>query len=240
MASHESGRSIPDFEIQQLHHPPVHQRLQLVSEDIQFLQNRILDAAKKKIDSNLPDSQIQDPLKGEVEILVNDFITRIFQTAKHSLVINGVEGSDISIENLINGSAEPVQVAEQHESFDLELNEKVRELYAQIDEETVQVTALRRQAPLKAVESYKAELERIEKDLQSALASGDEEQSGVNQDEEQVDTSTTLPRQDELRSHFQELVATLKDMKKSLPSTSSKIDRAEAAVAHLHGLNSKP
>jgi hypothetical protein len=69
MAAAESGRMIPDFEIRQLHHPPIHQKLQLVSQDVRFLQRKLLDIAKANIDGNFPTqpSGGQDPLKEQVE-----------------------------------------------------------------------------------------------------------------------------------------------------------------------------
>lgn len=69
-----SGRTLPDFEIQQLHHPPVHQKLQLVSQDIRFLQKIFLDAAKNKINTHLPSQSAEDSLRSEVEARMNEVI----------------------------------------------------------------------------------------------------------------------------------------------------------------------
>ncbi|KAK9370969.1 kinetochore protein Mis14 like-domain-containing protein [Lipomyces kononenkoae] len=240
MAAAESGRTIPDFEIRQLHHPPIHQKLQLVSQDVRFLQRMLADNAKAKIDANFP-AQLagdgQDPLKDQVEEIVKQFVLRTVELSKYSLVVNGIEGADPTLESLMKGAfLDKEEEADKYEPFDLELNEQVRELYAQIDEETVAVTKLRREAPLRARETYKSKLDRLDEQRAKAQiehALVDDSDFTSNKMEE------FLPHRDDVVSNFETLVATLRDIKKSVPATSSKLDRAEAALTHLNHISSK-
>ncbi|KAK9236328.1 kinetochore protein Mis14 like-domain-containing protein [Lipomyces kononenkoae] len=239
MAAAESGRTIQDFEIRQLHHPPIHQKLQLVSQDVRFLQRMLVDNAKAKIDANFPTQSAggQDPLKDQVEEIVKQFVLRTIELSKYSLVVNGTEGANPSLDSLMKGAdLDKEEEADKYEPFDLELNEQVRELYARIDEETVAVTKLRREAPLRAREAYKSKLDMLDEPRQKAQI------ENVVVDDAEVNTDSMeefLPRREGVMSDFETLVATLRDMKKSVPAASSKLDRAEAALAHLSNRNNK-
>ncbi|KAK9354197.1 kinetochore protein Mis14 like-domain-containing protein [Lipomyces doorenjongii] len=239
MAAAESGRMIPEFEIRQLHHPPIHQKLQLVSQDVSFLQRKLLDIAKAKIDGNFPPqpSGGQDPLKEQVEEIVKQFILRTIELSKYGLVVNGIEGSNPSLDSLMKGAdLDKEEEADKYEPFDLELNEQVRELYAQIDEETVEVTKLRREAPLRALEAYKSKLDRLDEQRTNAqtddLAMDDADFADMKVEE-------FLPRRESIIADFEKLISSLREMKKSVPAAASKLDRAEAAVTHLSHRNNK-
>ncbi|KAK9320782.1 kinetochore protein Mis14 like-domain-containing protein [Lipomyces orientalis] len=239
MAAAESGRTIPDFEIRQLHHPPIHQKLQLVSQDVLFLQKKFLDVAKTKIDANFPaqPSGEQDPLKQQVEEIVKEFILRTIELSKHSLVVNGIEGADPSLDSLMKGAdLDKDEETDKYEPFDLELNEQVRELYSEIDKETVEVTKLRREGPLRALEAYKSKLDTLDEQRANAQT-----ESMDMDDAEFVDVKMQefLPRSEIIAAGFESLIATLRDMKKNVPATAAKLDRAEAAITHLNYRNSK-
>ncbi|KAK9380870.1 kinetochore protein Mis14 like-domain-containing protein [Kockiozyma suomiensis] len=224
-----SGRTLPDFEIQQLHHPPVHQKLQLVSQDIRFLQKIFLDAAKNKINTHLPSQSAEDSLRSEVEARMNEFISKTFDLAKYSLVVNGVEATDPSLGALMNANEVDKQEEQDVEPFDLELNEQVRQLYAQIDEETVAVTTLRREAPLRAIESYTAQLAEI--DSKSYVLQDDDDD--IEADTPDFDINQIIPRRDTVESDFDQLVVSIREMKKRIPDAIAKVERAEAAITHL-------
>ncbi|KAK9372683.1 kinetochore protein Mis14 like-domain-containing protein [Lipomyces chichibuensis] len=239
MAAAESGRTVPDFEIRQLHHPPIHQKLQLVSQDVRFLQRKLLDIAKAKIDSNFPTQQSggQDPLKEQVEEILKQFILRTIELSKFSLVVNGIEGANPSLDSLMRGAdLDKEEDADKYEPFDLELNEQVRELYAQIDEETVEVTKLRRETPLRALESYKSKLEMLDEQRTNAQT---DDVAMDDADSADVKVEEFLPRRESIMADFEKLIATLREMKKSVPAAASKLDRAEAAVTHLNHRNNK-
>ncbi|KAK9468320.1 kinetochore protein Mis14 like-domain-containing protein [Lipomyces arxii] len=231
MAAAESGRSIPDFEIQQLHHPSVHQKLQLISQDITYLQKRFLEAAKKKVDAQFPNSgDGKDSLKEETEAIVKQYILKMFEMSRHSLVINGLDGADPSLLSLMKGAGVDVDdESEKYEPYDLDLNEEVRQLYAHIDEETVTVTKLRHEAPLRAVKSYKAQLEKLN-EQHKALES---DEVDMEDQVEEVTVEDVLPRQKAVEQDFDKLIGTLKLLKKSVPVTTAKLNRAEAALMHL-------
>lgn len=96
------------------------------------------------------------------------------------------------------------------EPFDLELNEQVRQLYAQIDEETVAVTTLRREAPLRAIESYTAQLAEI--DSKSYVLQDDDDD--IEADTPDFDINQIIPRRDTVESDFDQLVVSIREMKK--------------------------
>ncbi|KAK7206258.1 kinetochore protein Mis14 like-domain-containing protein [Myxozyma melibiosi] len=228
----QTGRTIPDFEIQQLHHPPVHQKLQLVSEDVRYLQKIFMEAAQSKIDTHLPSKSAEESLRAEVAEKVKEFIAKVFDFSKHSIVVNGMEGADPSLDALMKAKEMDKEEAEAVEPFDLELNEKVRELYAQIDDETVAVTKLRREAPLRAVEHYKKELEAEE--INKKIHTLEDDDDSMSIDAPEVDIEKIIPRRDAIEADFDKFIASLREMKKTVPGTISKVERAEAVIAHLN------
>ncbi|KAK9446433.1 kinetochore protein Mis14 like-domain-containing protein [Limtongia smithiae] len=231
----ESGRTLGDFEIQQLHHPPIHQKLQLVSEDLRYLVEKFTEVAKSRVSQHFPLATAgskDEVLRTEVEALVQQFILEMFDMAKHGIVVNGQDGSEISLQSLLNSDTTKNE-ADNYEPFDLELNEEVRQLYAQIDEETVEVTKLRREAPLRTLANYKRQLEELEKQQQEHFSVNDEEQK-VDADKAQLTVDEVLLRKTNVETDFNEFVASLREMKKDIPGTLSKLDRASAAITHLN------
>ncbi|KAK9458027.1 kinetochore protein Mis14 like-domain-containing protein [Dipodascopsis uninucleata] len=225
------GRGIPDFQIQQLHHPPVHQKLQLVSQDIKYLREKFLEAAREKINSHFPQPGDQI-LKAQTAKIVDEFVNNMFESAKYSFIVNGLDGSDPSLKSLFNGRQDKDN-SENYEPFDLDLNEKVRELYAQIDEETVEVTKLRREVPKEVLEKYKAELDNIDKDQRGRLqTSAAEENALPNQSIEEL-----IPDHDFIKNDFDSFIKVLREMKSEISSTVSKADQAEEALKYLRSSN---
>ncbi|KAK9464064.1 uncharacterized protein V1516DRAFT_683574 [Lipomyces oligophaga] len=238
----ELGRNVPDFEIQILHHPPVHQKLQLSSQDVRYLQNMMLERAQDKINAAIPaiDLAADDPVRDEVEARVREFVLRTFDLSKYSLVVDGIEASDPGLSSLMAGTELESVTADgrkqpqfshstrltcqEIEPFDLELNEQVRDLYTQIDNATVAVTNLRRKTPLQVVAKYAQELED--------WSSRPSPISGLIQAEtDPHDDTEVFPRQERVAQDYNALMVSLADIKKNVMDTAAKINRADEALA---------
>lgn len=66
-------------------------RITLSLRDLRRLQLQFVKNATQKLDLYLPTTDSADALKARVQELVNDFIYDIFESAKGSLVIDGVD-----------------------------------------------------------------------------------------------------------------------------------------------------
>lgn len=77
------------------------QRISLSLADVRHLQAQFAKEATDKLDLYLPTTDTSDPLKHRVGALVNDFIYEIFESAKASMEIDGVDPT-VSLRSLLD------------------------------------------------------------------------------------------------------------------------------------------
>ncbi|ODQ64227.1 hypothetical protein NADFUDRAFT_66985 [Nadsonia fulvescens var. elongata DSM 6958] len=132
----------------------LHSKIQLSSEDLRYIISNLMTAAKEKLDLHLPnpgtqDKDNEDPMRERVNELVNEFILETFELTKHSLIVDGIPMSSAqSLKTHLN------QPNELIDPYDTELNEELRTVFQQVDEETLRVTQMRRNVPQELAESY--------------------------------------------------------------------------------------
>ncbi|KAA8910383.1 hypothetical protein TRICI_004181 [Trichomonascus ciferrii] len=193
----------------------LHNKLQLVSEDVKFLKSQFHESAETKLDLHLP---TEDSLKTRVRQLVEEFIHETFELARHSMVVNGV---DMSTRDTLVDSLQKEEVVEP---FDVELNEKLRHLYAEVDERTLEVTELRRQIPNQASEIYKQKLKEEQDLLDQALPT--EDQSTDN------DEAVSLPV-DRIQTDYEDTLQLIKSLSKSVPELYSDLNELQEVINFL-------
>jgi kinetochor protein Mis14/NSL1 len=193
----------------------LHNKLQLVSEDVKFLKSQFHESAETKLDLHLP---TEDSLKTRVRELVDEFIHETFELARHSIVVNGV---DMSTQDTLVDSLQKEEVVEP---FDVELNEKLRNLYAEVDERTLEVTELRRQIPNQASEIYKQKLKQEQDLLDQALPN--EDQSTVN------DEPISLPI-NRIQTDYEDTLQLIKSLSKSVPELYSDLNELQEVIDFL-------
>lgn len=193
----------------------LHNKLQLVSEDVKFLKSQFHESAETKLDLHLP---TEDSLKTRVRELVDEFIHETFELARHSMVVNGV---DMSTQDTLVDSLQKEEVVEP---FDVELNEKLRNLYAEVDERTLEVTELRRQIPNQASEIYKQKLKQEQDLLDQALPN--EDQSTVN------DEPISLPI-NRIQTDYEDTLQLIKALSKSVPELYSDLNELQEVIDFL-------
>lgn len=193
----------------------LHNKLQLVSEDVKFLKSQFSESAETKLDLHLP---TEDSLKTRVRELVDEFIHETFELARHSMVVNGV---DMSTQDTLVDSLKKEEVVEP---FDVELNEKLRSVYAEVDERTLEVTELRRQIPNQATEIYKQKLKEEQDILDQALPN--EGQSAEN------DESISLPI-NRIQADYEDTLQLIQSLSKSVPELYSDLNELQEVIDFL-------
>ena len=116
----------------------------------------------------------EDPLRARVRQIVNDFLTRTWQSASHSISINGLDAITLPSTTQPSTSAEPQHNGERegidytYSSYDGKMQQKVASLYGDLEALTAQVSKLRREAPKSGAEAHqRALMEEMQEDERS-------------------------------------------------------------------------
>ena len=133
--------------------------------------------------------------------------------ASSSLLINGMKPSLLS-------STEQQDI----EPFDANLLARVQSLHQEIEQQILNITSARRSKPLEAATIIKQSYSSIP-DVPPLP-------------ESVVDTTASpplaIPRDDEIKETFTNGMKVLKDLKKFVPATSAKVERAKEVVNHVY------
>lgn len=198
----------------------LHEKLQLVGEDVKYLKSQFSEASEAKLSLHLP---TDDSLKVRVKELVEEFIQETFEMARHSMVVNGV---DMTTQESLSGAL--TRDTEAVEPFDVELNEKLRNMYAQVDEETMEVTKLRRQVPEEAKQAYLDKLQENE----DALRRAEEEQEEKDQAEQEENDE--LPKSsvpwERIQEDYHDTLKLIHSLVKSVPEVYSGLNELQEAL----------
>jgi hypothetical protein len=114
---------------------------------------------------------------------------------------------------------------EDIEPFDAELLTRVQALHREIEQKTLEVTSLRRSTPVEAATFFQqactlAEDTSVAEQLQNSTTV--------------VDPPIEIPREQEMKETFTQGTKMLKDLKKGVPATSAKLERAKDVVNHVY------
>ena len=200
---------------------PHHRKIELQSlADLTYLQRNLADAAKDKLDLHFPpqhsapaevitlgsptsskqqeESQTrepdEDPLRRSVRLLVDEFLRQTFNSAAHSISVNGIDATNLPPSKIAsyrnvdsskddNSAGAPSSANEieglhyTYAPYDPRLSKRLQTLHQELETLTSEVSKLRCVAPKRAADLYTATLE-------AALKADDDKW-----DAEQVDAS---------------------------------------------------
>ena len=108
------------------------------------------------------------------------------------------------------------------EPFDSELLARVQSLYREIEERTLEITSLRRSTPVEAASIF-----------QRACTFTGEVPNADSTAPPEVESAINIPREDEVNGTFVHGMKILKDLKKGVPATAAKLERAKEVVKHV-------
>jgi len=109
------------------------------------------------------------------------------------------------------------------EPFDADLLARVQSLHREIEQKTLEVTSLRRSTPLEAANL-----------LQQSYATPLEISISETAPEVPTTTSIEIAREDEIKDTYTQGMKLLKDLKKGVPATTAKLERAKEVVTHVY------
>lgn len=211
-----------------------YEKLQLSKQDLRYLYGQIFNNATSKLDLHLPTSN-NDPLKTKVANLLDEFILDAFEMAKQSIMIDGYDMSGRKNPKPISELLS-LKSKEKIEPFDFELNAQLREVLEHVEQETIQVSKLRRELPSKAKEMYDNLISNTDNDVSAILAELDSELQQELQDdadEPEIDESLLIPRIDSIVDDYQQAFLILNNLKRRIPEQKSELDKLDETIQLL-------
>lgn len=214
-----------------------YEKIQLTKDDIKYLYGQIYSNITSKLDLHLPTSN-NDPLKTRVATLLEEFLLDTFEMARSSVIIDGHDSS--SMDNL-----QPIsellsfKPREMIEPFDFELNRSLRSVLQRFEEETVEVSSLRREMPHNAKLLYQNIISNTDKEVSEVLASIDQDVEKLQEELSALDKDVPLQEaMNQLVEDYQTSIIRLSLLKKSIPEQKAELDKLNEALKFLeHAYN---
>ncbi|KAI5817597.1 hypothetical protein BZA77DRAFT_352974 [Pyronema omphalodes] len=190
-------------------------------EDLRYLINKVRSAAAQNL-SKLPPSQDPAMMK-RVEELLDEYILNLFTRALPNLTINGLPP------NLpITAYMQPV---EEFEPFDSRLQATVMALHMEIEKRTLQVTAMRRDAPTQLRELFDGDLTAEEKRGEKVTRAWEERFK--DRDEQEGLLVRNVERHEEAEEAKKVAEDGLREIQTDLTRVLGRLTRASAAANYI-------
>ncbi|ODV75560.1 MIND complex subunit NSL1 [Cyberlindnera jadinii NRRL Y-1542] len=199
------------------------QKVALALADVKHLQAALSKEAKNKLDLYLPNADDKDALKSKVFSLVDDFIYEIFERSKDGMEIDGMDRS-VSLRSMLENPTNEV------EPFDFALQEEVRKLYQEVEDETMRLTKLRREKPQSLKRSYEesfnSSMEKLHSLEREIEALEEEEDSRDTELDAHMDKVQSLrPKLDEMTREYADSLHSLKEIRDEIPKQRDELSK---------------
>jgi len=206
-----------------------HRKIELQSPaDLTYLIANVSRAAREKIDKHLPPDAApegEDAMRKRVEQLVEEYIRNTFNAAKNSMSINGMDSREMDAE------LAKAQEGEEIEPFDTKLAQRIQNLSAQIEQRTLDLANLRRNAPGETSKRFQHSFAKQTEDNDTRLQK--DEQTKLDEARNTHMEIEDMERLDEMQNAWTKGTEQLQELRTGLGSTVARMQKAEKAVGVL-------
>lgn len=198
-------------------------KILLTKKDLAHVYKQFVSAQHAKIQEHLPGSDNHDPLRVQVENLVNEHLAAVFEMAKHALVVDGadMEGSDVPISELLL-----LKPTEEVYPFDAQLNQQLRETIETVERQTTEVTRLRRELPQQARDAYEQLVSSVDGEVTALVKE-------LNEDADEVVETEQIPNDRHIREELLKSIYDLNAVKRELPRHVEQVSSLSSAIDFL-------
>lgn len=195
-------------------------KLDVTQKQLRFLHKQFKEILDEKVRKALPGYSEDDEVSQEIQLQLDQFLMDAIEMAGESMnVVDAGRGT--TVKSII----QEVQ-KEYMEPFDVDLNERVRKLYQEWEDRTVEVSQLRREAPQVVISEYtnleKQLLDDIDAKIEAAAARRDQETGTGTETETKTETDTQDPDSSEywsqLADQYKQALTALKSTNQDIPS----------------------
>lgn len=188
-----------------------HNKIDINIEDLRKVKQQFVKNATNKIDSYLPEQDNSDSMKSQVALAVQDFIDRVLESSRESMNINGLLPDEPLNKAMENPSVDS-------EPFDHLLQQQVRQLYREVEEETLKLAKLRKDTPQQLRGAYQESFKQSFEDLKyskSQLESqnSDQELDDEIEHKEEIFEKKVLSNLDDMINNYEETLRAIQSMK---------------------------
>ncbi|EGV65756.1 hypothetical protein PSN45_003456 [Yamadazyma tenuis] len=207
-----------------------HQKLQLTKQELRFIYNQVLNHVLAKLDLHLPTPN-NDPMKNKVTNLLHDYLKEVFEMAKHAMVVDGLDMSTrgaASISDVLS-----LKPKEKTEPFDFELNSKLREILQSVEQETIEVTQLRKKIPQKIDAKYSNVVQDVDQKVSEFLDRLNTIEPEIDIDKSSDDIEDILPRISEIIQDYETHLIQMNELKDTIPKQTAEVEKLSELVQFL-------
>ncbi|KAI6883028.1 hypothetical protein KC363_g4964 [Hortaea werneckii] len=224
-----------------------HRKIELQSPaDLTYLIANVSRAAREKIDKHLPPDAApegEDAMRKRVEQLVEEYIRNTFNAAKNSMSINGMDSREMDAElakaqegeGTVDLTTKPKHLdltgIAEIEPFDTKLAQRIQNLSAQIEQRTLDLANLRRNAPGETSKRFQDSFAKQTEDYDTRLQK--DEQMKLDEARNTHMEIEELERLDEMQNAWTKGTEQLQELRTGLGSTVARMEKAEKAVGVL-------
>ncbi|CEP62498.1 MIND complex subunit NSL1 LALA0_S05e06986g [Lachancea lanzarotensis] len=199
-------------------------KLDTTAEQLRSIYTQFQSIFDEKVSLHLP--QEHDSTKGEVLLELQKFLIEGMDAASSSLsVVNASDNA--SIADILAQSREQFV-----ESFDLSLNEQVRQKYQEWEDQTVKVAQLRREAPRKLRDVYESEAQELLQEADALIESFSREDNSSLPAVENAHGDLEMDWSS-LHEDYSEALVRLAHVKDELPKNHARVKKLEQLVLFL-------
>ncbi|QEU59726.1 Nsl1 [Kluyveromyces lactis] len=196
-------------------------KLDITQKQLRFLHKQFKEIIDEKVRTALPESSEDDQISQEIQLQLDQFLMDVLEMAGESMnVVDAGKGT--TVKSVI----QEVQ-KEYTEPFDVELNEKVRKLYQEWEDETVKVSKLRREAPQVAVSEYTKQENQLLEEIDSLIAKMDSSQPNLQNEDQDEGQSEGKKKEywNQVANQYGSILTSLKEINDKIPTHESKQKR---------------
>lgn len=217
-----------------------HDKLQLTKQDLRYIYNELLNNVLTKLNLHLPTTDT-DPLKNQVSNLLHDYVMEVFEIAKYGMIVDGIDMADksaYSISELLS-----IRPKEKTEPFDFELNSQLRSILQSIEQETIQVTKLRREVPNDIHQMYNSLINDTDGEVTSFLQQLDQNHDNDNDNNNNNNNNNNnqstqpqfhdIPRLDQMIKDYEAHIQSLSNLKHVIPQQKAELDKLDEITQFL-------
>ncbi|KAK0725414.1 hypothetical protein B0H67DRAFT_482933 [Lasiosphaeris hirsuta] len=215
----------------------VHRKIELQApEDFTYLIDNVRRAAADSINAAFPpvegaDGQ-EDELRVRIEQMVNDYIIQTFTLATPNLTINGLP---IDPSHYFSPTSAPLEPQIQYEPFDPRKRGRIEDLAREEEDLLRSIAALKRRVPSTTAANWAAATKAGVAADEAALATVTVrvEEDGATSGRKTLEGMGPMDRQAEAEAAFAGVVETLVRLKREMPATVAKMERARVAAGYV-------
>ncbi|KAK1527145.1 uncharacterized protein CCOS01_07407 [Colletotrichum costaricense] len=209
-----------------------HRKIELQSrDDLAYLLTNVRRAAQEQLDNAFPhiegSNAQEDELRAPIERLVNEYINKTFTYAAPNLSINGMDTDPSTFLSNNTPSDEP---EEAYEPWDARLRQRVEDLAREEEDLLNEIAALKKSVPgaiaTATTNEFRAAAAADEAAFEAAKKAKEDE---AREMEAEVLPLEAMDRRGEVKDAFGGAVGGLGRLKKTMPATVAKMERARVA-----------